>query len=707
MLTFFEPPSWCRDASDLQIVQRNQDYGSSSAYGHCKILFDSVGVTADMVENQALYPNFGAMLLTISQARSIEIICVGLIIMHMLLQFGDDGFFPSFFFYRGYKRWVHISQCVIVSLLLLSISTHDTTFNPFLRMAILATYLKGVQRELVTLFKMTPHVMKVLFLLGVIVIFYAWFGVVIFKDSKQGRTFPNLIEGMWTLYISITTANYPDVSMDSYNENRLAAIYWMSFMSISFFYIMNLILAVCTEVYDDSISGRKEERKKLAEELLKEAFFLLEPDEKGDVCRESMIKVMAILNKDIPEVKSISPEVKRIFFALLDKNGSDTICLEEFMDFDLVLLLNMEKESDYMSLVETKFPSIYTSRWYTRLCNTVKSSSFDTFVDSMLLLNAFTVLMQDYSILAGYDTTNDSEDTGIFDSWERLETVFTVFYVLEVILKVTVNGWKRYSRTARNLFDLAITCMSLLATIYVYYPNAYNDTDLIRFIVMARVLRLARLLFAIESFRLLGAISIDILPASCDIFLVLLFVAYSFAAIGNLRYGGYITRDPSNPLSYSLLKATDFAGNDYWANNFNDMASGMVVLFDLLVVNNWTNTIEGFECTTGGYSVRFFFLSFHLICVIGISNVITSVVINSFFQQLDVLDKRHGFVEKVEDASIRGSRAFFDADLLTGTKTGVEGKYSANVKAVNFDVDVDEREVMRRVFGRSNTNDSK
>ncbi len=219
---------------------------------------------------------------------------------------------------------------------------------------------------------------------------------------------------------------------------------------------------------------------------------------------------------------------------------------------------------------------------------------------------------------------------------------------------------------------------------------------------MTRVLRLTRLLFAIESFRLLGAITLDILPASRDIFVVLLFVAYFFATLGQLLYGGRITRDPSNSLSYALLGATDFTGSAYWPNNFNDMFSSMNVLFNLLVVNNWTTCIEGFEYTTGGKTVRFYFLFFHLICVTVISNVITSVVINSFFQQLEVIEQRYGHSELIEGTSIRGDQAFFAASLLTGTKTGVQGKYFARIKAVNFDVDVDERAVMRRVFGRSN-----
>lgn len=45
------------------------------------------------------------------------------------------------------------------------------------------------------------------------------------------------------------------------------------------------------------------------------------------------------------------------------------------------------------------------------------------------------------------------------------------------------------------------------------------------------------------------------------------------------------TPDPENPLSEVLL-STDFAINDYWGNNFNDMISAMNVMFNLLIVNN-------------------------------------------------------------------------------------------------------------------------
>ena len=75
-----------------------------------------------------------------------------------------------------------------------------------------------------------------------------------------------------------------------------------------------------------------------------------------------------------------------------------------------------------------------------------------------------------------------------------------------------------------------------------------------------------------------------LLPCEISTTAILSLVMYFFAALGVQLYGGLITRDPSNPLSWLLLEnGTDFTENEYWANNFNDMISAMNVLFNLLV----------------------------------------------------------------------------------------------------------------------------
>eukprot|EP00584_Thalassiosira_punctigera_P014654 CAMPEP_0172548632 /NCGR_PEP_ID=MMETSP1067-20121228/17872_1 /TAXON_ID=265564 ORGANISM="Thalassiosira punctigera, Strain Tpunct2005C2" /NCGR_SAMPLE_ID=MMETSP1067 /ASSEMBLY_ACC=CAM_ASM_000444 /LENGTH=816 /DNA_ID=CAMNT_0013335873 /DNA_START=47 /DNA_END=2497 /DNA_ORIENTATION=+ len=716
MLTFFEPPPWCRDASHLFVDGYGHDLFNSESstvkeYGDCKLLLDMHGTLEDGEETQQLYPSYNSMWLTIYQSKLTELACVCFISLYMVFEFADDGFDLRLFFYRGsHKCWIHAVRCFGLICLLASAIVDNTTINPFLRMLILGTFLRAVQKEMWTFMKMIPEIMLPISLLAVTVTFYAWFGVVIFYDTREGRTaFPSLAEGMWTLYTCVTTANYPDVMMPVYNEYRIVALYFISFMVISFFYLMNLVLAIAVNTYDESIEQRKHYREQLSKRLLTEAYALLDHNSEDSVSRESIMNVMTILNQDVAEIQGLAADEMAIMYAILDKDGSNCISLDEFLGFGSVLLIKLSKSSDYATFVETHLPSIFGSSFYQTLCKSVKSKTFESVMEVILVLNAVIIAAQDYPVLVGQNVIHDvrnqvvvGNSNGHIDAvWEGAETVFTVVYVFEAMLKIMVYGWKRYIESPRNVFDFFITVLVVLASVYVYYPNTYSNIRLIEFVVMARVLRLSRLIFAIDSFRVFGVISLDIIPAASSVFLVLLFIAYSFATVGMLLFGGVISHDTNNLHHESLMEADDFVDNEYWGNNFNDMFSGMNVLFNMLVVNNWPNQASGLECATGNkLLVRLFFASFYLLGVTGIGNVITSFIINAFFQQMNTIEHRQGPDEKVEgEAVISGAQAVFDTTSITGTSTGLQHiTYVARISSRHRDVEVDERAALRQLF---------
>jgi len=152
VLSFLEPPQWCRDSS-LELAQGNLN-DSLSEYGDCKIILEARGTTADGEENQEYYPNSDAMWLSISQSKHVELSCIFIIFFYMILKMGDDGFNPRLFFYPGYKRWVHSSQCILLVCLLSGILVENTVLNPLFRMMILGTFLRNFQKEFWTMMKM-------------------------------------------------------------------------------------------------------------------------------------------------------------------------------------------------------------------------------------------------------------------------------------------------------------------------------------------------------------------------------------------------------------------------------------------------------------------------------------------------------------------------------------------------------------------------
>lgn len=56
-----------------------------------------------------------------------------------------------------------------------------------------------------------------------------------------------------------------------------------------------------------------------------------------------------------------------------------------------------------------------------------------------------------------------------------------------------------------------------------------------------------------------------------------------------------------------------------------------------------TMCAAGFEFVTGQkWVVRAFFFCFHVLAVVGLSNVVTSFIINAFFQQMKTIEQRKG-----------------------------------------------------------------
>jgi hypothetical protein len=66
------------------------------------------------------------------------------------------------------------------------------------------------------------------------------------------------------------------------------------------------------------------------------------------------------------------------------------------------------------------------------------------------------------------------------------------------------------------------------------------------------------------------------------------------------------------------------------------MFSGMNVLFNLLVINNWTECEVGYEAVTQSKWVRLYFLGFHILGVVLVNNLVTAFIITSFLQQLAI-----------------------------------------------------------------------
>ena len=100
-------------------------------------------------------------------------------------------------------------------------------------------------------------------------------------------------------------------------------------------------------------------------------------------------------------------------------------------------------------------------------------------------------------------------------------------------------------------------------------------------------------------------------------------VFYTYAFVGEAVWGGRVTTtsvqvsDPNVPGLYYLM-------------NFNDFGSSLVTLFHIMVVNNWWITCNMFIDIQGSDWPQYFFVSFWILTVLIIFNLVISNVIEIY-----------------------------------------------------------------------------
>jgi hypothetical protein len=113
-----------------------------------------------------------------------------------------------------------------------------------------------------------------------------------------------------------------------------------------------------------------------------------------------------------------------------------------------------------------------------------------------------------------------------------------------------------------------------------------------------------------------------LVPTFWQMFLVLFCVYYIFAIIGQYLFGGKIFT--TNP----VLQNTNFSSAGFWPLNFNDLPSGFVTLFALMIVNNWYEIAQGFMLATNSDIVSIYFVIFFVIVNLVVLNIVMALVID-------------------------------------------------------------------------------
>jgi len=512
-----------------------------------------------------------------------------------------------------------------------------------------ACYSQSLWPQLVIIGRMIPQLLSTFALVIIFLCTFAWFGCLLFPlqgagadGNEEGEEyFKGVLGALWSLLILLTTANFPDVMMPAYSQHRAAVVFFLIFIVIGLYFLMPMTLGVVFSELTKAKESHAEERKAAQDENLKDAFRILDDSNEeahGYLTQQQILRLFAELNK-YQDIQWIDVSVQMAVFDKLDAAHNAMIDEAEFLQLCIVLRNKFDRISESReTFFQKRCPNTAST-----VENVVLHRAFELTVDAVLVLNGIAMLVQTANVIRGTvrNAWSGLSHSPIFDA---LEVFFVAFFSAEALLKIAVLGGK-YWESFQNRFDFLCTSLSLVAMIMVQTPMAGGNPLVSRLALQLRLLRLLRLLEMFPSFHVVMQAGAASISACQGIVQTMLAVMYIFSVIGTLLFGGVINQDPESP-TYDAVKNSLFGANSYYPNNFNDLPSGMVCLFEILVVNNWFVITSGFSAASGRWLARSFFISFYIIGVPICLNCVVASIVNTFEAARQEVEAQRRLVEQ-------------------------------------------------------------
>ncbi|XP_010602421.1 two pore calcium channel protein 1 isoform X3 [Fukomys damarensis] len=494
-------------------------------------------------------------------------------------------------------------------------------------------YCGGVRRNLRQIFQSLPPFMDILLLLLFFMIIFAILGFYLFSVNPSDPYFSTLENSIVSLFVLLTTANFPDVMMPSYARNPWSCVFFIVYLSIELYFIMNLLLAVVFDTFND-IEKRKFKSLLLHKRTaIQHAFRLLTSQRRPSGISYRQFEGLMRFYKP-----RMSARERFLTFKALNQSNKPLLSLKDFCDIYEIATLKWKAKRN-------------REHWFDELPRTaflifkginilVQSKAFQYFMYLVVAVNGMWILVETFMLKGGNFFPKHVP-------WSYL--VFLTIYGVELFLKVAGLGPVEYLSSGWNLFDFSVTVFAFLGLLAL----ALN-MEPFYFIVVLRPLQLLRLFKLKKRYRNVLDTMFELLPRMASLGLTLLIFYYSFAIVGMEFFCGLLYPNCCNAstvadayrwLNRTVGDKTVVEEGYYYLNNFDNILNSFVTLFELTVVNNWYIIMEGVTSQTSHWS-RLYFMTFYIVTMV-VMTIIVAFILEAFVFRMN-------YSRKSQDSEVDG-----------------------------------------------------
>ncbi|XP_048369963.1 two pore channel protein 1 isoform X2 [Sphaerodactylus townsendi] len=495
-------------------------------------------------------------------------------------------------------------------------------------------YCGAVRRNLRQIFQSLPPFIDILLLLLFFMVIFAILGFYLFSPNKSDPYFNTLENSLVNLFVLLTTANFPDVMMPSYSRNPWSCVFFIVYLSIELYFIMNLLLAVVFDTFNDIEKMKFKSLLLHKRTAIQHAYQLLVSKQRPSGISFKQFDGLMRFYKP-----RMSSRDRYLTFKALSQSNTSLVSLKDMYNFYEVVGLKWKakrnREHWFDDLPRTAFLI------FKGINILVNSRTFQYTMYTLVAVNGLWILVETFMLR-----------DGIFNRdvpWSYI--VFLTIYGVEVLLKITGLGPIEYLSSGWNFFDFSVTLFAFLGLLALAF-----DMKPFYFIVVLRPLQLLRLFKLKKRYRNVLDTMFELLPRMASLGLTLLIFYYCFAIIGMEFFSGKLYPNCCNSstvadayrwVNRTIGNRTVVEEGYYYLNNFDNILNSFVTLFELTVVNDWYIIMEGVTSETSHWS-RLYFMIFYIVTMV-VMTIIVAFILDAFVFRMNYTRKNR---DSEEDSGI-------------------------------------------------------
>ncbi|XP_036952583.1 two pore calcium channel protein 2 isoform X2 [Acanthopagrus latus] len=501
--------------------------------------------------------------------------------------------------------------------------------------------LKCIKRTL-------PEIASVILLLALHLCLFTMIGMLLFaktEDPKKNEEwrlhFRTMPDSLTSLLVLLTTANNPDVMIPAYSLHRAYSIFFVAFSVIGTYCLMNLLTAIIYNQFRGYLLMSVQTsiiRRRLG---IRAAFQVLtcqaaQQAAEEHVLLDSVLRVMSRVQMKSYYRAAITTEAQQYAdVGYMDREQFRKI----FDELDKDRIKEHPPLPQYNSPVLQRLQVVFSHYYLTILGNAVALANVMCICTILVLNSEKSIAERDNYIM------------------EIINLCFILYYLFEMCVKIFAFGWRGYLSYRNNIFDgfLTILLLVLQITIYVTYRLPYSHWDpsshgvmslweMVRLVNMLIVFRFLRIIPDIKLMALVASTLLDLLKNLRAFAGILVVVYYVYAVFGIWLFEGAIKPPPEisvlsnttmeNITSNFSMECGTYEQLGYWPNNFDDFAAAIILLYDVMIVNNWQAFMDAYSRYTTEWA-KIYFVSWWLTSSVMWVNLFVALILENFIYKWD------------------------------------------------------------------------